>query len=68
MTYNEIISKFREQYCPADYSGDFETMLCYITESPRGRHGAKPIEKATARRILNYAQRHGFEIYDLPLY
>lgn len=62
MNFNTIITAFIDWYCPACYAGDLETLARFIAKYPEN---VKPWEYATARRILNYADRKGIELYNV---
>lgn len=61
MKFNAIIAAFIDWYCPACHGGDLETIAGFIAKYPES---VKPWEYATARRILNYAERNGIDLFN----
>lgn len=60
MRYKTRLTNFLDWYCPAD--GDiFSALVGYIAKYPGH---PRNYEKATAKRIYNYAKQMGVDLYD----
>lgn len=59
-SYKNTLANFIDWYCPAD--GDiYNALIGYVSKYPEH---PRNYEKATAKRLYNYALRHGIDLYD----